>query len=101
MRENGKNQKNATAGREEKSVTKIVEEVREKGKILLDQGISTAKEKWEEGAQTVRKKADELSEKTVDELTQDLQSIIRQNPLKSVAIAFGLGAVLGSLFKSD
>lgn len=82
-------------------INEILTEVRERGRELLSDGLETAKESIEEGSKVFKEKAKIFSEKTVKEISDDARSYVRKNPLKSVAIAAGVGLLIGLFLKSD
>jgi ElaB/YqjD/DUF883 family membrane-anchored ribosome-binding protein len=99
MHENGREQLDDTARKAQERLNRILEKVKAKGKVLLNEGLVNAKALFEEKAQTVKAKASELSDKSVGEITDDVKGYIRRNPLKSVGIAVGCGLLLGMIMR--
>lgn len=79
----------------------LLEDVAAKGKSLLGGGLEEAKEIFGEKMELIGEKADELKDKKVGEIAEEVKRFVKENPWTSVAIAVGLGFVLRSVLKSD
>jgi ElaB/YqjD/DUF883 family membrane-anchored ribosome-binding protein len=101
MNSNGKAKEKNLETKTQDKVNKLVSELRKRGKTLLDEGIESAREVYEDKKETVKRKAGELQDKSVDEIAEDLKVYVRRNPLKSLGIAAFLGLVIGAIFKSN
>jgi ElaB/YqjD/DUF883 family membrane-anchored ribosome-binding protein len=74
-------------------------EVSEKGKALFGEGLESARETLREKSQRIREKANELGEKSVTEIKDEVVEYIEQHPVKSVMIAAGVGFALAWILK--
>lgn len=82
-------------------VEKIVSDVTEKGRTLFNEGLKSARGILDERSEAIKEKATEMSDKTLNELANDLKAYIRRHPFKSMGIAAGAGVLLGFLLKSN
>jgi len=99
MGRNGKDKGSSKKGKE--SIEEFVEQVTEKGKALFSEGLEGAKHLLEKNAKTLKTKADQLTEKPVEELAENIKSFVQEKPLQSLGIVFGVGFLLGYFLKSD
>ena len=80
-------------------VNKVLSDVSQKGKTLFHEGWDSAKQALQENAENLKVKAGEFSEKSVDEISEEVKTFVQKKPLQTVMIAVGLGFILGFLFK--
>ncbi|OVE78177.1 hypothetical protein BVX98_01190 [bacterium F11] len=85
----------------QEAMNRVVSEVSQRGKKLINEGLNNARQVIEENAETWKQKAGELSDKSWEEISDDAKVTIRKHPLKSIAVALGVGVLLGFIFKSD
>ncbi len=62
-------------------------------------GHEDASDFVDEALHSFQKKAADFKEKTLDELSDDLKTYVKENPLQSVMIAVGAGLLLGLFLK--
>ena len=101
MEKNGNNSKTDAVKGAGQKAGEVFADLKGRGKVLLNEGIETARHAYEQKAEDLRKKAKEIGDKSVEELGEDLKYYVRSHPLRSIAIALGLGALVGYIFKSD
>lgn len=101
MTKNGNKTNNGQSKDQGDAVNRLVSDVKEKGKHLFSEGVESARHLWEENADMLREKANELSDKSFEEVTEDVKFYVRRNPIRSIGITFGIGFLLGYILKSD
>jgi len=79
--------------------SELLDDVKKKGEALLKEGLQTARDAFKERAQDWKKKAGEYGDKSMDEISDELQHYVRKNPLRSLGYAVGLGVLIGFIIK--
>lgn len=101
MSENGKISESLSKKKVKDKTESLLEDLKEKGKSLLSQGIESARDIYDEQSKVVKKKAGEFQDKSFEEISEDVKVFVRRNPLKSIGIAVGVGVLLSMIFRSD
>ena len=101
MTQNGKSAESQEDKTFKDKTEKLISEIREKGKHLLTEGLEGAKDVFAEKKKTMKLKAGELQDKSIDEISDDVKVFVRRKPFQSLAMALGVGVLLGFLIKSD
>ena len=101
MHHNGKEQVDDTTKKAQERLNKILGQVKSRGKILFDKGVANARSIYEEKARAARQKANEIGEKSVNEISSDIKTYIQENPFKAIGFAVAAGLLLGFIFKPE
>lgn len=83
-------------GEAKSKVEKYLEEVSANGSSMLGQAAQTAGEYAQQAAETIQQTSKQAVE-TVQHGYEETEKIVRQRPLESVAVVFGVGIVVGVL----
>ena len=67
----------------------------------MNEGLESARQVFEDNADVLKKKAGDLGDMTLEEITDDVKYQVRRHPLAGIALAFGVGLLVGSILKSD
>ena len=90
---------------QESSLGASAEKMREGAKEFKQAVADTAKQKYDEYKDTARQKYDEYKDtakETVDKYSKQATDYVHENPITSLAIAFGVGTLIGlMLFRRD
>ncbi len=82
-------------------VSELLDEVTSKGKALINEGLESARDMFDEKKEFIKEKAEELKDVKVGEIAEEAKDFVKKNPWMSLAIAAGLGFIIGSILKSD
>jgi ElaB/YqjD/DUF883 family membrane-anchored ribosome-binding protein len=79
----------------QRKIRQLVDEATEKGRALLNEGLETAREAFEERTAELKKKAAEYG---LDEAADNVRTYVKKNPWTAIGIAAFVGLVVGRLF---
>ena len=90
---------------QENSIGASTDKIREGAKELKQAVTDTAKQKYDEYSETAKKKYDEYKDTAKDAVSKysnQATEYVQENPMTSLAIAFGVGALIGMvMFRRD
>lgn len=64
---------------------------------LQEASIGASTEKMREGAHELKQAVTDMASQKFGEYSKQANTLVQENPLTSLAIAFGVGALLGAL----